>query len=402
MAMSQLGNEGMSCIEKPTDLSDEALSEANRTKLLSDEAFSLKSLGRLEDALVPQSIVHQRTRESGDWNNFCRSGENLVSLLTPLGRWAEAEAVSREIVSVANSIKDQEERWQRTTTALAYLGHTLHGRGYLKQASTAYALAEMVQAEAHHHPKLYSIYGYNYAQLLLEQASQETGWREVLARRHTSLDIAVKLNHALSQALDHGTIGLARAALGEPDSVLALDLAVTTMQRAGSIIHLPAMHLARAHYQRSLHDRPAAWADLEAAQTIARRSNMRTYLVECALLGGNLFLDEARIPEAAIHYTSAAQLILADGYGRRLTELHLLYARLLHAQRDPAALQALADARARIHEAGQWYFWRELRAVANEIAAPDPGECPARGTELPPAKAGGLAQLGAEGNTARD
>jgi len=368
----------MSCIANPTDQPDDALDEANRIKLLSDEAFTLKSLGRLEDALGPQSIVHQRTRASGDWNNFCRSCENLVSLLTPLGRWAEAEAVSREAVSVANSIEDKEERWQRTTTALAYLGHTLHGRGFLKQASTAYALAEIVQAEAHHHPKLYSIYGYNYAQLLLEQACQETGWREVLARRHTSLDIAVKLNHSLSQALDHGTIGLARAALGEPDTVLALDLAVTTMQRASTIIHLPAMHLARAHYQRSLHDLTAAWADLDAAQTIARRSNMRTYLAECALLGGNLFLDEARVPEAAAHHANAAQLIREDGYGRRLTELHLLHARLLHAQHDPDALQALADAQTRIREVGQWYFWRELRAVANEIAAPDPGECPAR------------------------
>ena len=376
--MPQLRDEDMS-FAKPADLPGEALSEANRIRLLSDEAFALKSLGRLEDALEPQSIVHQRTREAGDWINYCRSCENLVSLLTPLGRWAEAEAVSREAVSVANGIEDKEERWQRTTTALAYLGHTLHGRGYLKQASTAYTLAEAVQAEAHHHPKLYSIYGYNYAQLLLEQACQETGWREVLARRHTSLDIAVKLNHALSQALDHGAIGLARAALGEPDTVLALDLAVTTMQRAGTIIHLPAMHLARAHYQRSLHDLTAAWADFESAQTIARRSNMRTYLAECALLGGNLFLDEARAPEVAAHYASAAQLIREDGYGRRLTELHLLYARLLHAQRDPAALQALADAQARIREVGQWYFWRELRAVANEIAAPDPGECPARG-----------------------
>lgn len=357
----------------------EALSEAVRIRLLSDEACALKSQGRLEEALAPQSRVQQRTREAGDWSNFCRSCENLVSLLTPLGRWAEAEGVSREAVSAANSIVDKEERWQRTTTALADLGHSLHGRGYLKQAATAYNLAEIVQAEAHHHPKLYSVYGYNYAQLLLEQACQETGWREVLARKHTSLDIAVKLDHALSQALDHGAIGLARAALGEPDSVLALDLAVTTMQRAGTVIHLPAMHLARAHYQRSLQDIPSAWADLEAASAIARQGNMRTYLVECALLGGNLLLDEARVSEAEAQYARAAQLILEDGYGRRLTELHLLYARLLHAWRDPAARQALDAAQARIHEAGQWHFWRGLRDVANEISAPDPGECPAGG-----------------------
>lgn len=367
----------MSYVANPTDLPDKALSEINRTMQLADEAFTLKSLGRLEDALEPQSLVHQRTRASEDWNNFCRSGENLVSMLTLLGRWAEAEAVSREVVSVANGIKDKDECWQRTTTALACLAHTLHGRGYLKQASTAYTLAEIVQKEAHYHPKLYSIYGYNYAQLLLEQACQESDWREVLERRHASLDIAVKLNHFLSQALDYGIIGLARAALGEPDTLQAFNLAVTTMQCADTIIHLPAMHIARAHYLRNLHNLPAAWIDVEVAQTIAKRGNMRTYLAECALLAGNLFLDEANIPEAIAHHTSAAQLIREDGYGRRLTELHLLHARLLHGQHDPAALQALGDAQARINETGQWYFWRELRAVASEITAPDPGECPA-------------------------
>jgi hypothetical protein len=234
----------------------------------------------------------------------------------------------------------------------------------------------MVQRDAHHHPKLYSVYGYNYAQLLLEQASQEADWREVLRLKNTSLDIVVKLDHPLSQALDHSAIGLARAALGEPDSVLALDLAVTTMQRAGTVILLPAMHLARAHYLRSLHDLSAAWVDFELAHTIARRSNMRTYLAECALLGGNLCLDEARTSDAAAHYATALQLISEDGYGRRMTEIHLLHARLLFGQ--PAAVNALNDAKKRILETGQWYFWRDLRTVAAEIGVFDPGECPLR------------------------
>ena len=47
-----------------------------------------------------------------------------------------------------------------------------------------------------------------------------------------------------------------------------------------------------------------------------------------------------------------------------------LHAHLLHAQHDPAAMQT------RIREVGQWFFWRELCAVAKEIGAPDPGKCP--------------------------
>ena len=355
----------------------EHLSEAHRSRLISDAAYALKSMGMLTDALGAQRIDYARTREAGDWSNFCRSCENLVSLLTPLGRWVEAEAVSREAVGFAGRIADEEDRWQRMTTALSSLGHTLHGRGYLAQASTAYELAEMVQAQAHHHPKLYSVYGYNYAQLLLEQASCESDWRYVLERKHSSLDIAVKLDHPLSEALDHSAIGLASAALGEPDSVRALDLAVTTMQRAGTTIHLPAMHIARARYLRSLQDFSGAWADTHLATTIARRGNMRAYLAECALLAANLCLDEGRAEDAACHCAIADRLIVEDGYGRRLAELHLLHARLRFAQRDAAAVSALAEARARICAAGQWYFWRELRSVAAEIGAPDPGDPPA-------------------------
>lgn len=359
-------------------LPGEHLSEAQRSRLVSDVAYALKSQGMLSDALGPQRIDHGRTFDAADWNNFCRSCENLVSLLTALGRWSEAEAVSREAVTAAGKIANAEDRWQRTTTALSCLGHTLHGRGYLAQASTAYVLAEMVQGQAHHHPKLYSVYGYNYAQLLLEQSCCESGWREVLARRHGSLDIAMKLDHPLSQALDHSAIGLAGAALGEPDSVQALDLAVTTMQRSGTTLHLPAMHLARAHYLRSLGELQGAGADLQTAFTIAKRGDMLSYLAECELLAGNLCLDEARSGDAALHCAAAERLIVMHGYGRRTAELHLLRARLLWATGDAHAAAALEAARSRICATGQWYFWRELRRVAAEISAPDPGECPGK------------------------
>lgn len=377
-ALAEFFPEGWNQLPAEGSLPGEHLSEAQRSRLISDVAYALKSQGMLTDALGPQRIDYRRTRDAADWNNFCRCCENLVSLLTPLGRWAEAEAVSREAVAASNKVENAEDRWQRTTTALSCLGHTLHGRGHLAQAATAYELAEMVQGQAHHHPKLYSVYGYNYAQLLLEQASCESGWREVLTRRHGSLDIALKLDHPLSQALDHSAIGLAGAALGEPDSVQALDLAITTMQRAGTTLHLPAMHLARAHYLRSLGDLQGAQADLNTAFTIAERSDMRSYLAECELLAGNLALDLEKTDDAGLHHAAATRLIVEDGYGRRIAELHLLHARLLHAMRDPDAQSALNAARTRICAAGQWYFWRELRRVAAEILAPDPGECPAR------------------------
>lgn len=356
----------------------ETLGEADRSWLLGEAAFCLTSLGRLEEALGPRRMGRLRREEAGDWNNFCFSCVGLVDLLTPLGRWGEAEQVSRESIEAAARIDAVEPRWQSIVVIHATLGRALHGQGRLEEAAAAYGQGEVVQREARpQEARLYSLPGYGYCQLLLERAGQASGWREALERGRYALEIVERNKHLLSQALDHCTIGLALAALHDPGAGAALDLAVVTMQRAGSLLNQPAMHLARATHLRAQQQLEPAWADHAAALAIARRGNMRTYLAECALLAGNLYLDEKKSPQAAAEYTTAAQLIHEDGYGRRLTELHLLHARLLHAQHDPAATKALAQAEARIREIGQWGYWRALREAAHELGAADPGPCPA-------------------------
>lgn len=357
----------------------ETLSEANRSLLLAEAAFCLMSLGRLEEALGPRRMGRLREEEAGDWDNFCRSCVGLVDMLIPLGRWGKAEQVSREAIETAARIEDAEPRWQLSVAAHAYLGRALHGQGRLEEAAAAYAQGEEVQREAHpQQPRLYSLPGYDYCQLLLELAGQASGWREVLERGRYALPIAEELKHLLSQALDHCTIGLALAALDEPGAGAALDLAVVTMKRAGKVEFQPPMYLARATHLRAQQQLEPAWANYAAALAIARRGNMRTYLADCALLAGNLHLDAGdALPQAAAEYATAAQLLHEDGYGRRLTELHLLHARLLHAQRDPAARDAWAQAEARIRAIGQWGYWRALHQVAHELGTADPGPCPA-------------------------
>ncbi len=356
----------------------ESLSKTRRALLLAETAYCLMSLGRLQDALVLRHQDLYLCQESSNWSEFCRTSEGLIGLLIPLGRWIDAEAAARTAGKKATRVKDWMQRWSCIMSANASLARTLHGQGRLEEARAAFAHAEEVQARAGTHgSQLFSLSGHGFAQLLLEQAGQEASWREVLQRGRYALPIAERAKHLLSQALDHCTIGLALTALGDAEAGPALDRTVTTMQRAGKVEFQPPMHLARGGYLRSTHQLPAAWADHGAALAIARRGNMRTYLAECALLAGNLHLDEGCMPEAAAQYATAARLIHEDGYGRRLTELHLLHARLLHAQHDPETPAALARAEARIREIGQWGYWRALRQVAGEIGAPEPGECPA-------------------------
>ncbi len=110
---------------------------------------------------------------------------------------------------------------------------------------------------------------------------------------------------------------------------------------------------------------------------IARRGNMRTYLTECALLAGHLHLDADEVPQAAAQHAEAARLIRAAGYARREAELHLLHARLLHHESDPAAARAaLQAAEARIRAIDQWGLWRELHQTGQEIGVAVPEECP--------------------------
>jgi tetratricopeptide (TPR) repeat protein len=361
-----------------TVIPKESLGERACSWLQSSVSFCFAALGWLEEALMLREVDRSVWLDRGDHNNFCASNMNMTNLLALLGRWREAEFLSREALDAALNIEDKEKCWQRTVESYGCLGRTLHNQGCLSKALSAFKQAEAVLVNhSPSTPQLYSTDGYDYARLLLEHADKQKRLSEVLGRGRAALRIDKKQKNITSVALDYCVIGLANLARNKPDAAPALNQAVATMQRAGLLQRQPEMHLARATYLRAIRDFPAAWADHDAAYAIAYRGNMRTYLAECVLLAANLHLDEGHVAEAAAQYASVAQLIREDGYGRRYTELHLLHARLLHAQHDNNTMKVLAEAEARIREVGQWFFWRELCAVAKEIGASDPGKCPA-------------------------
>jgi tetratricopeptide (TPR) repeat protein len=361
------------------------LTEAERSWLIAEVAFCLMSLGRLDEALGPRRMDREMDREAGDWNNFCIASHNLVDLLTPLGQWREAEAVAREAVDAARRVADAAEARQRRLAALAYVGRALHGQGRLADAARAFAEAEAVQAgQSRQLPTLVGLRGFDYAQLLLEQARTTADRDAVLARARASLAYASEKGHLRSIALDHCTIGQAVAwppgpgtdAAAARDATAALDRAVETMRRASGMDDMPKLHLTRAHHRRTQGDPAGARADLDAALVIAEPAGMRTDLAEAALLAGHLALDAPapeHIADAAGHWTEADRLIRDTGYGRREAELHLLEARLKHHQRRPdEAREALASADARLRAIGQWGLWPQLAQVAEELGLPPP------------------------------
>ena len=393
---------------------EEVLDEKDRSWLLGQAAFCLMALGRMTDALMPRRAGRQIERKIGEWARFCNSSENLVDLLTTLGRWTEADEVVKESMIMAVQIIDKEERWPRSMCAHSRRGRLLHGQGRLTDANVEFVQAECLWAQAlPEMPLLSGLSGFDCSEFLLDIARQPEDWREVLERGRYGLKIDSRDNHLPSVALHHCTIGLALSALGEAaEASAALDLAVATMQRASANALLPIMHLARARHRRRLGDLAGVWADHDAALRIAAAGAMRTYLADAALLVGQLHLDsigrpgvatcrsgfatptetfafatDAKnvsgglaspaplefVPKAAAQHARAAAIIHADGYGRRLAELHLLDARLRHYQHDPkAARAALQAAEARLRAIGQWGLWRALQETAAELGLPVP------------------------------
>ncbi len=336
------------------------LSERDRSWLIGEVAFCLMFLSRIEEALEPRQMVGNRWRETGNWDEFCRSSENLVDLQTPLGRWLEAERTAQEGIDAAGRIANQSEAQYRRLLALAYLGRALHGQGRLAESAAAFKEAETLEAKRSPTlPTLNSLRGYDYDQLLLAQAENASDRHAVVERARVSLAYQIERHRPLSQAFDHCMIGQALVAGGEPgldtEALAALDSAIVTIRRAGSMIDIPVMHLARAQHHRDQHHPAQAQADLDAALAIARRGNMPTYLAECALLEGHLHLDRLAqptpapataepIPEAARAWAQADNIIRHTGYGRRETELHLLEARLRHSLNpDFAELHCITD-----------------------------------------------------------
>jgi hypothetical protein len=169
-----------------------------------------------------------------------------------------------------------------------------------------------------------------------EGAERLAACRAVAERAARTLPIAERNNWPLDIALDHLT--LARAALyaalldlsGQPADRAAArvhaDAAVDGLRAASATHHLPRGLLTRA-WLRAVEARPsplaplpegegldAARADLDEAERLATRGDMRLHLADVHLHRARLCRDRQALAEAR-------RLIEACGYGRRLGEL---------------------------------------------------------------------------------
>ncbi|VFM94881.1 MAG: hypothetical protein BECKG1743F_GA0114225_100051 [Candidatus Kentron sp. G] len=140
------------------------LTPADRAWLLNQAAFRLRALGRLGEAVAPMGAGLEMAVEQEDWNNAARRANNLSELELTLGRVAAAVESAERAVEFAGRSQDAFWRMGVRTT----LADALHQAGQRKRALPLFQEAEALQAKDQPQtPRLYSLQGFQYAELLL-------------------------------------------------------------------------------------------------------------------------------------------------------------------------------------------------------------------------------------------
>jgi tetratricopeptide (TPR) repeat protein len=310
-----------------------ALTEDAQAWLLGEAANCLRALGRLTEAVEPMRAGLQMTLDQEAWKNAAISAGNLSELEMTLGDVAGALSDAEQAVALADRCGDASESMSKRTT----LADALHQAGRRDEALAYFREAEAIQAEWQpEFPRLYSLWGFRYCDLLLAGAERAAGGGpedrrageacdEAERRAAQTLEWVKPQNWILDIALDHLTLArsrLYRAILGSspPDAAEPeIDQAIDGLRRAGQSDHVPRGLLTRAWLRSARNDPDGARADLAEAREIAERGPMPLVLADVHLYRARLFHDRAALGEAR-------RLVEKHGYGRRREELEDLEA----------------------------------------------------------------------------
>nr|VFK20535.1 MAG: TIR domain-containing protein [Candidatus Kentron sp. LFY] len=149
------------------------LSPADQGWLLGEAATRLRALGRLREALEPMRAGLEMAIGQEDWPNAARSAGNLSELQLTLGELGGAMEDAKRAVELADRVKGWDIQMIMRTTH----GDALHQAGKHQEARALFAAAEDIQRKRQpEYPRLYSLWGFRYCELLLSEA-ERAAWR---------------------------------------------------------------------------------------------------------------------------------------------------------------------------------------------------------------------------------
>ena len=295
------------------------LTEDVKGFILNQVGFCLRALGRLAEAVQPMKAGLEARIVQEKWRNASVNAGNLSELHLTMGDLALALEYAEQCVELADRSGDISKRMSNRTT----LADALHQAGRMGEAETAFQEAEKMQKEWQpEHPLLYSLWGFRYIDMLLDQGK----YQDVLSQTGQTLLWGEKegwYDH-LSIALDHNSLGRAHLLQtqqeGTDDFTRAaehLNQAVDGLRQAGTQDHLPRSLLYRADLYGVQDDFGKARHDLDEAMTIAERGEMGLHKADCHLGYARLYLAMGDEGKAREHMDKAKEMIQRMGYHRR-------------------------------------------------------------------------------------
>ncbi len=285
------------------------LTAPDRSFALNQASFALRALGRLAEAEASEAAALAMQVKNEQWRFASMGAGNLSELRLAIGKVAAAVATGEEAIRFADRSGDDSHSMSKRAThadALAQAG----------RASTALALfedAERRQAQLQPGlPRLYSISGYRYCDLLLERGAAAV----VRGRAAYAIKVAQRNGWLLDIGLDTLSDGRALALLAAHGVLSAragagprLDEAVEALRAAAQDPYLASGLLARAAFRRQAYgwigdpaDLKAADTDLREVEDIAGRGGMKLFLTDWRLESARLALAQiqAAPPEALV------------------------------------------------------------------------------------------------------
>ncbi|MES1244343.1 MAG: hypothetical protein ABUT39_22255 [Acidobacteriota bacterium] len=338
--------------DHPWDQPSTNLTSVDQAFLLNAAGFCLRALGRLAEAVPPMEASLNVDLSRQAWKGAAASANNLSELTVALGEVTRAVSFGKQSVDLADRSGDAFWRIVSRPT----LADALHQSGRWEESAEAFREAEALHAEWQpKYPRLYSLPGYQYCNLLLSHGEPESGGvldglaaspestrrmreacREVRERAEQALEWGTPMSWLLDIALDHLSLGgahLGLALTSPAESSFAkaaehLDHAVEGLRRAGTEEFVARGLLPRCALRRLRGDLDGAEADLSEALEIAERGSMRLHECDAHLEWARLCRQRGDRGGQREHVARARRLVEETGYLRREREVKWLEADL--------------------------------------------------------------------------
>ena len=311
------------CWDRPV----RALGRAARAWLLTETAFDLRGLGRLNDAIRPLTDGLAAHKANQDWWAACDAAGNLSELLTLWGDLARASAAAQESIDLARKAielaADADEKLKATKTLainIATLAEVVHQQGQLEPAEQGFREADRRYTSEAGVKCIHGARGFHFCDLLLDLGkTEEIDWRAPAAME---IDRAEKRWYA---------VGLALMVQAQSQMMRFSNRQVTDLAPAAAKLHEAYDFLRDAGFQAYLvrfrlamaslnclsghHDQ--ALSEIDEALDAADRGQMRLLFIDGQLEKARALLAVNRVADARQCVETASSEAKIKGYRRR-------------------------------------------------------------------------------------